>query len=370
MASIVFVTQFFPAPGGSGNTGGTISNLNMLRTLARKHEVTVLSFDPNASQGAFADEPFRVLARPAPKWRAVDIFRHWLDFVRSETSAVCASSTPDAVIATTSTLAAFDVCPSNVSRVALVRAYENFGFSGRWVPMRQRINLGKLAAVRRFQDGRLMRRADAVLTNSQFMQRAISERFGINPDHIHVFLQACGVEPSKVAAPEGSIGFVNRGPEKGLSFVLELARRSPYLRYRVYGHEHGRPDVLPLNVDWCGWASDRAGMFASAKLWLAPSLWAEPFGRVSIEAQAANRAVLVAGTGGLPETVLERQFHIEGFDTEAWLTRIRSLLDLAPDRLRQNGTQIREIFSSKAHDARILSAFDHILSEIGDHTHV
>ncbi|MBC7078132.1 MAG: glycosyltransferase family 4 protein, partial [Synergistales bacterium] len=239
-----------------------------------------------------------------------------------------------------------------------------------WVPFRQRINLGKLAAVRRFQDRRLMRCADAVLTNSQFMQGAISERFGINSERIHVFLQACGVEPSKATAPEGTIGFVTRGPEKGLSFVLELARRSPDLRYLVYGHERGRPDTLPSNVDWRGWAADRGSMFASAKLWLVPSLWAEPFGRVSIEAQAADRAVLVGATGGLPETVLENRFQIEGFHCDEWLTRIQALLEVAPDNVRRNGAHIRERFSSKAHDACILGAFDHILSESGDHTHV
>lgn len=363
MASIVFVSQFFPPPNGSGNTGGTISNLNMLRTLARKHEVAVLSHDPNTLQDAFVDEPFRVISRPAPKWRAVDIVRHWLDFVRSETSAVCASLTPDVVLATTSTLAAFDVCPPGITRVALVRAYENFGLTCRWVPTRQRINLGKLAAVRRFQDRRLMRCADAVLTNSQFMKLAVSERFEIDTERIHVFVQACGIDAAEVAAPQGTIGFVTRGPEKGLSFVLELAQKSPDLKFLIYGHEHGRPDLLPSNVDWRGWASDRAAMFASAKLWLVPSRWAEPFGRVSIEAQGSDRAVLVASTGGLPETVLDPQFSIDGFDADLWLIRIKSLLQLTPERIESNGAKVRERFSSAVHDARVLDVMDHVLTE-------
>lgn len=369
--SLLFITQFLPAPKSPRQTGGIISNLNMLRSLAQRYNVSVLSFDGESIEKDFSEETFSVISRSTPPWRALHLMRFWLEFVRTEVERVIGEGPPpDAVIATSSTLAAFDVCPSNVNRVALVQAYENFGLLCPWVPWRQRMNLGKLAAVRRFQDRRLMRCADAVLTNSKFMQRAASERFGINSEHIHVFLQAHGVQPSQAAAPEGTIGFVNRGPEKGLSFVLELARRSPDLRYLVYGHERGRPDALPSNVDWRGWASDRAAMFSSAKLWLVPSLWSEPFGRVSIEAQAADRAVLVAGTGGLPETVLELQFLMEGFDMETWQIRIRSLLEFSPDKLRQNGAQIRELFSSKAHDARILNTFDHILSESGDHNHV
>ncbi len=369
-SSLIFISHFFPAPNGTGNTGGTISNINMLRTLAQKHAVTVVSFDPNTSGHAFTGEPFRVLSRPAPTWRAPDLFCHWLDFVRTETHTVIANSpAPNAIIATTSTLAAFDVCPPAASRVALVQAYENFGLSCRWVPMRQRINLGKLAAVRRFQDRRLMRCADAVLTNSQFMQRAVSERFGIETERIHVFLQACGIDAAKVTAPNGTIGFVTRGPEKGFSFVLELARRSPDLRYLIYGHDRGQRNVLPPNVEWRGWASDREEMFASAKLWLAPSRWAEPFGRVSIEAQGADRAVLVASSGGLPETVLDPQFRIDGFEVDQWLTRIRSLLQLTPKRIESNGAQVRERFSSFAHDARMLGIMEHILSENRNKSH-
>ncbi|UOK72804.1 glycosyltransferase family 4 protein [Ancylobacter polymorphus] len=360
---ILFISQFFPAPNAIGNTGGTISNLNMLRVLAQRYAVTVLSFDPSTHEDMFAGESFRVFSHPAPAWRAPDLFRHWLDFVRTKTRSRIENTTPpEAVIATTSTLAAFDVCPPDTARVALVRAYENFGLRCPWVPARQRINLGKLAAVRRFQDPRLMRSADAVLTNSSFMRTAISDRFGLEPGRIHVLLQACDVNAGVSAAPPRTIGFVTRGPEKGLVFVLDLARRSPDLRYLIYGHDRDRPDFVPENVYWQGWASDRDAMFASARLWLVPSRWAEPFGRVSIEAQAADRAVLVAGTGGLPETVLDPQFRVDGFDAKQWLIRLRSLLQLAPVELQRNGARIRESFSSEAHDARVLGAMERILT--------
>ncbi|MCE9664019.1 glycosyltransferase family 4 protein [Halomonas sp. M5N1S17] len=366
---LLAVLPFFPAPGSIGNTGGTISNLNMLRVLAREYSVTVISFDGTAQVTDFSNEPFRVVIRPAPAWRVPQLIRHWLDFVRKEVNAAIEhEDAPDAIMATTSTLAAFDVCPSATARIAIVRAYENFGLLCPWVPVRQRINLGKQATVRRFQDRRLMRRSDAVLTNSNFMRSAISSRFRMDQHKIYVLKQACDVVPSVVSTPRSTVGFVTRGPEKGLSFVLKLALRSPDLRYLIYGQSRDLPDTLPENVAWHGWSSDRDAMFSSAALWLVPSLWAEPFGRVSIEAQGADRAVLVASTGGLPETAFDPRYRIEGFDEEEWLTRMRSLLVIPNDKLELNGKLIRSLFSSQEHDAKVLDAVNHVLGEKEKHS--
>lgn len=370
MSHILMVTQFFPNPDGKGNTGGTISNLNMLRVLGRRYAVTVLSFDPATKVKDFAEEPFQVVSQPAPPWRAPGLVRHWLGFVRARTQALIdKTGPPTSLFASTSTLAAFDVCPPNTARVAVVQAYENFGVRCPWVPSRQRMNLGKLAVIRRFQDRRLMRCADLIVTNSQFMRQAIYDRFEVPEDKIHALIQDCATDPSSTLAPK-AIGFVNRGPEKGLAFVLDLARRSPDLQYRIYGQDRGRPDVLADNVDWRGWQSDRNEMFSSARLWLVPSLWAEPFGRVSIEAQAANSAVLVAGTGGLPETVADARFRMTGFNPDQWLARMRGLLEIGFNELQQNGSQIRSMFSSKVHDDRILEVMDLIMKGRKEHRDV
>jgi Glycosyltransferase len=104
-------------------------------------------------------------------------------------------------------------------------------------------------------------------------------------------------------------------------------------------------------------------MYASATLWLVPSRWAEPFGRVSIEAQGSKRAVLVASTGGLVETVQDLSFCIDGLDAKLWLARIRSSLGIEPYVLENNGAQVRERFSDSAHDARWFEVLEKILSE-------
>lgn len=359
--NFLFISQFFPPTDESRQTGGTISNRNLLRHVARDHDVTVLAFDPGAEPARFADEHYRVVQRSPQPWRAPGLFLHWQDFVRRSTQELISeTSSPDFLIATTSTLAAFDVAPRQTICIAIIQAFENFGFHCPWVPQRTRIDLIKGAVLRRFQDGRLTRRADGILTNSAFMGAAIGSRFGIPSERIHVLQQLIDFSPAIESPPKDTVGFVHRGPDKNIAHVVDLARRAPDLAFLVYGHASGLPADLPGNMSVVGWTSDRASMFASARLWLVPSLWAEPFGRVSIEAQAAGRAVLVANRGGLSETVADPRYLIDGFDAEGWLNRMRVLLSLSDEELTKAGDRIKEAFSAEAHDESIQAAINTI----------
>jgi len=360
---MLFVSPNFPPAHAEGQTGGIISNRSLIHALAGFAQVTVLSFDPRHSDQEFDPEPFSVVHRPAPHWRAIELFMHWQDLVRHETSAVIEKlGNVDCLLATTSVLAAFDVSQRETSRCAIVRAFENFGLQCRWVPARSRVRLGKSQIIRMFRDARHLKQADAVLTNSSFMQRAISERFKISAKKIHVLTQTADVTPQSVEAPKYTVGFVNRGPEKNLKFVANLARKAPDLRFLVFGSAVDLPENAPSNLERKGWQSNRNLLFSSAAIWLVPSLWAEPFGRVSIEAQAANRAVLVAETGGLPETVFRSDFRIAGLDPDEWIARIRTLLRLTQEEIEKNGRQIRDRFSADEHDWRIRQLFSELIS--------
>ncbi|ALE17883.1 hypothetical protein AMC99_02610 [Altererythrobacter epoxidivorans] len=354
---LLFVTQFLPSPSAKGQTGGTISNRNLLTALAERWDVVVLSFDPATDMAVFASEPYRVIRAVPPRWRAPGLFLHWLDFVRTEVRQLIGEEgAPRLCLATTSTLAAFDAVPEECATAAIIQAYENFGFACPHVPLAKRVALAKQSVIRKNQDGRLLREADGILTNSEFMAQALHDRFGIDRSAMNIVPQACDVTPSAEAAPANTVGFVHRGPDKNIAFVVELAKRSPELTYLVYGHDGDLPAEIPPNMKLCGWASNREAMFASAKLWLAPSLWAEPFGRVSIEAQACDRAVLVVDRGGLPETVMDDRFKIDGFDAGRWLERMQALLALPRDELLANGKLIREAFSQQRHDASAIEA--------------
>lgn len=363
MTASLFISQFLPPPRANYQTGGTISNRNLLCCLARSHEVTALALDPSAGPEEFTKEPYQVVQKIPPPWRAPGLFLHWQAFVRAATEKTIAiGGTPNFLIATTSTLAAFDVAPRQTKCIAIVQAFENFGFRCPWVPQRTRIDLMKGAVLRRFQDGRLMRRADGILTNSAFMRDAIADRFKMHPDRIHVLKQQIDFEPACNEPPKVDVGFVHRGADKNIALVLELARKAPDLSFFIYGHTEGFPSDPPLNVSMMGWTPDRSAMFASARLWLVPSLWAEPFGRVSIEAQASNRPVLVANRGGLPETVFDERYVIDGYAPEDWLVRIRQLLSVAETSIFSASKRIHAAFSREAHDQAIMDAFK-IISE-------
>lgn len=359
--NVLFVSEYFPPEDEKNQTGGTISNRNLLRALAQKYDVTVLTFDRAAQISRFANEPYRVIQKASPTWRAPGIFLHWQDFVRRHTSEVVLNNVNlDFLIATTSTLGAFDAAQPGTKCVAVVQAFENFGFRCRMVPMRTRIDLMKGALLRRLQDVRYMRCADGILANSAFMRAIIADRFEVAPDHIHVLKQLIDFEPIAMKPSKSTVGFVHRGTDKNIALVMELAHRAPDINFLIYGHPRDLPTKLPANSSYMGWATDRSEMFASAGLWLVPSLWAEPFGRVSIEAQAAGRTVLVANRGGLPETVADDRYMIEGFEPESWIARMRQLLSLPEAEIADASSRTRKRFSQEAHDEMIIASFETI----------
>ena len=361
---IYFITQFFQHPSWPNQTGGTISNYNLIKTLALDNDVTVLSFErTNYTFSDFENEPFSVVNILPPVWKALSLALHWPSFVRSSVkNLIKQQGKPDLLITTTSTLPALDISKqmSNVRTWAIVQAYENFGLFPPKVSLSSKISLAKLWFTHGMRDSVHLRSADLVVTNSLFMQDALCRRFRIDDKKIVIIPQLCDVKPSSNIAPDNTVGFVNRGSDKHLPFVLSLAKNAPDLKFLIFGHTENILDDLPENVSIMGWASDRSKMFTTAKVWIAPSLWAEPFGRVSIEAQAVNRAVLVASVGGLPETVVDTAFVQSGYSLTEWLSQIRKLMCFKSEYLKENGQVIREKFSQKAHDSAVYLALTKI----------
>lgn len=365
LQKIMFVTQFFSGSSTVKKTGGIISNRDMLRTLSEKYKVYVLYLGSEPYSGEFDNEPYDVLDRGFPTMSALDIFINWNSCVEKQTKLACQEiGNLDLVIATSSTLSALNAVQGFCRTGVIIRAYENFGFQCCWVSYKTRVKLFKQAILRKFNDTKAIRSADVIITNSYFMRGAIAKRFKVDLEKIEVLLQNCGAEIKGCNPKDNSIGFVNRGAEKNAEFVLKLAEHSPELSFHIYGHTEALPENLPRNVHVKGWASDREKMFSSVSLWIVPSCWAEPFGRVSIEAQAMQRSVLVADNGGLPETVLDPRFKIKGFKVAEWRDRIHELLAIDENELVENALKIQKIYSKEAHDNRIREVFGRIMNGV------
>src|SRR6185312_11318956 len=59
------------------------------------------------------------------------------------------------------------------------------------------------------------------------------------------------------------------------------------------------------------WEADLAALYPALDLLAVPSIYPEPFGRVSVEAQAAAVPVVCSSAGGLPETFVPGSTGIE-----------------------------------------------------------
>lgn len=117
-----------------------------------------------------------------------------------------------------------------------------------------------------------------------------------------------------------TVGFVNSGPHKGESIVVDLAARIPELTFFIFG----KPLSCELsNVISFGYVMQDV-MYSKIDLLLVPSLWEEPFGRVVVE--AASKGVLVLGStrGGIKELIPSDLYCLD-IDVELWERRLKGL---------------------------------------------
>ena len=360
---VLVVVETHRPEGAPGGTGGTLSNDHLFRSIGSRVPVRVITFDDYRCpdlRSPHHDVTFH--SRPSPSWRRLALVRHWIPFVRAQVGAfVERYGVPKAVIATTSTVPSIDsALLRGAPSAAIIQAFENFGLRAPGVTRPTRVALAKQALVRWFRDAKHIRAADVVAANSYYMAGEVERRLRVAADRLIVLPQLCDVTPSE-PAPRGVIGFVNRSEDKNLAFVLRLARRASHYRFEVFG---GPPYTgsRPPNVEFLGWESDRNRMFSRAGLWIVPSKWPEPFGRVSMEAQAADRPVLVARVGGLPETVVDDRYVLSGYVDSEWLARMRDLLALPGEVVAANGARVRKAFCMKSYEDAITRFLDRLLN--------
>ncbi|RTQ91247.1 MULTISPECIES: glycosyltransferase family 4 protein [Stenotrophomonas] len=121
-------------------------------------------------------------------------------------------------------------------------------------------------------------------------------------------------------------GFIGRlDPSKGVERVIEAAKMLPGRRWVIAGDgESCYVDSLrhsaPSNVEFLGKVSPSL-FFSRINVLIIPSLWAEPLGRVAIEAYMHGVPVVSSGLGGLGEIVRNGQtgFVFDPFNAESLL---------------------------------------------------
>jgi glycosyltransferase involved in cell wall biosynthesis len=112
-----------------------------------------------------------------------------------------------------------------------------------------------------------------------------------------------------------------------------------------------------------GWEADLSALYPALDILAVPSLYPEPFGRVSVEAQAAAVPVVSSLAGGLPETFIADRtgIGVEPGDA-AGLAQAILALTRDPERRRRMGAAGREWALERFALERIASDFEDLLA--------
>jgi glycogen(starch) synthase len=178
----------------------------------------------------------------------------------------------------------------------------------------------------------MVRRADHVLTCSEYMRSHACDVYGVSPEHITAIpngIDPIDLEPVQPAAELTRLRAAYADPsellvlmvgrlvyEKGFHLALEaiapLVAAGTPVRYLVAGTGTAESDLqaqartlgLEASGEFLGWITDETldVLYAVADIAIVPSIY-EPFGIVALEAMAAGCVCVVADTGGLREVV-------------------------------------------------------------------
>jgi len=235
----------------------------------------------------------------------------------------------------------------------------------------------------------LSRRADRFILVSRF-HRTDYQRQGMDVERASVLYNPIDTghfQPS-AAARTGTrgrlgfsdtdvvVGYVGRMIEqKGIYTLLEAAERflaaeaaarilwvgdgasSAALRARIACSAHARRHRI------LGWEADTAALYPALDILAVPSLYPEPFGRVSVEAQASEVPVVSSLAGGLPETFAPEAtgIGVAPGDADGLASAILALIR-DPERRRRMGTAGREWACARFSLEHVAEDFERLLA--------
>lgn len=288
--------------------GGELATREILGMLARDHRVrAVLMGKP--PPGAVAE--FEVSAVSAPTmarfpWRAVPD-SHERNLAATLARDVTAKP-PDLLLVNHPAWVNPDRLPSSTKLIAFVHSAMCFSL---WNPTPEswrRALSGPSFALRRRWYMPMLRRADLIFANSDFMAGELARRFGLSSAVVPPIADVTpAIDPTPLP-DDAPILFSGLDPWKGADLAIEVASK---LRHRPFVFlAGGRPSPALLaranglaNVTVKPWTDDMPALYRQCRLVLVPSLWEEPFGRIAVEAAAHARPVIARDVGGLSEAV-------------------------------------------------------------------
>lgn len=229
------------------------------------------------------------------------------------------------------------------------------------------------------------RRADLLLTVSEFSRGELARRYGLDPQRIAVLLNA--VDGSHFFPGEQGLGMLARRGLHAQSYLLTVGRIEPRKNHasllRAYGRLAGHPPPLVvvgqrdfgyhdfdaalaqlppgrqvLLLDDVG-DQELPVLYRHALAFVYPS-FAEGFGMPPLEAMASGVPVITSNTTALPEVVGQAGLTVDPLDDQALAQAIERVCGdpLLRQRLRQQGLDRARQFTWTAAAQTLAHAYD------------
>jgi len=176
------------------------------------------------------------------------------------------------------------------------------------------------------------------------------------------------------------VGHLRR--QKGVGYLIraipEILKALPETRFLIVGPGPERRELLRLadsmnltgNVRFIPYIENARipALYALSTIFAFPSIWAEPFGRVIIEAMAVGTPVIATGVGGVPEIIEDGRngILVPPRDPGALAEAIISLLEDRRRRMRigrEGRRTVESRFTPEAVGPRILEIYEAVLAE-------
>ncbi len=148
---------------------------------------------------------------------------------------------------------------------------------------------------------------DAFISPTIFLKNKFVE-FGENPDRIHVLHNFISLEASldsSIAKGNYVLYFGRLSAQKGIKTLLEAAKRSPEVSFKIAGDGDLKESITGSNIEYLGFKSgpELKKLISEALFTLYPSEWFENCPMSILESQMYGTPVIGANIGGIPELV-------------------------------------------------------------------